>query len=200
MCTVGGRIGWIVTRSGTARRPGIPGTTTLHEISNERTPLLSQGLPSTSSGLDDLLPFFDKLRRSTAVRLPQPVDPDFAILQRINVELENYQLNTPSTRIMERDADDNWTYTNPLLWWKSQQVHLPILSRLARGILCIPATSAPSERVFSMAGLTISKLRASLSSDHASSMIFLHDVWDIAEEFQNKKAKLSGVREPNIVF
>ena len=29
MCTVGGRIGWIVTRSGTARRPGIPGTTTV---------------------------------------------------------------------------------------------------------------------------------------------------------------------------
>ena len=29
MCTVGGRIGWIVTRSGTARRPGIPGTTTM---------------------------------------------------------------------------------------------------------------------------------------------------------------------------
>ena len=28
MCTVGGRIGWIVARSGTARRPGIPGTTT----------------------------------------------------------------------------------------------------------------------------------------------------------------------------
>ena len=29
MCTVGGRIGWIVTRSGMARRPGIPGTITL---------------------------------------------------------------------------------------------------------------------------------------------------------------------------
>ena len=27
-CTVGGRIGWTGTRSGTARRPGIPGTTT----------------------------------------------------------------------------------------------------------------------------------------------------------------------------
>ena len=27
MGAVGGRIGWIVTRSGTARRPGIPGTT-----------------------------------------------------------------------------------------------------------------------------------------------------------------------------
>ena len=32
MCTVGGRIGWIVTRSGTARRPSIPGTTTLAEV------------------------------------------------------------------------------------------------------------------------------------------------------------------------
>ena len=30
-CTVGGRIGWIVTRSGTARRPGILGTTTAAE-------------------------------------------------------------------------------------------------------------------------------------------------------------------------
>ena len=29
MCTEGGGIGWIVTRSGTARRPGIPGTTTV---------------------------------------------------------------------------------------------------------------------------------------------------------------------------
>ena len=29
ICTVGGRIGWIVTRSGTSRRPGIPGTTTM---------------------------------------------------------------------------------------------------------------------------------------------------------------------------
>ena len=28
MCTVGGRIGWIGTRSGTARRPGIAGPTT----------------------------------------------------------------------------------------------------------------------------------------------------------------------------
>ena len=31
MCTVGGRIGWIGTRSGTARRPGIAGPTTLKE-------------------------------------------------------------------------------------------------------------------------------------------------------------------------
>ena len=51
MCTVGGRIGWIVTRSGTARRPGIPGTT---------TPLSTQG---NTNYCDDKKIFNDVKRR-----------------------------------------------------------------------------------------------------------------------------------------
>ena len=43
-----------------------------------------------------------------------------------------------------------------------------------------------------MARLTVSNLRASLSSDNASSLIFLHDVWDIAEAFKSKRAELHG--------
>jgi hypothetical protein len=46
---------------------------------------------------------------------------------------------------------------------------------LAQRLLCIPATSAPSERVFSNAGLTIAKDRARLATDTASELIFLHD-------------------------
>ena len=42
-------------------------------------------------------------------------------------------------------------------------------------IIYIPATSAPSEHVFSVAGLTISKDRARLASDVANEMVFLHD-------------------------
>jgi hAT family C-terminal dimerisation region len=64
--------------------------------------------------------------------------------------------------------------------WSTQT--LPLLSTLARRILCIPATPAPSERVFSSAGLTISKCRASLQPQHASELIFLHDSWEFAEE------------------
>ena len=69
---------------------------------------------------------------------------------------------------------------------------LPILSRLAKRILCIPATSAPSERVFSIAGLTITKLRSSLSSDNACAIICLHETWPIVEEYQNKRSKLKN--------
>ena len=40
-----------------------------------------------------------------------------------------------------------------------------------------------------MAGLTIIKLRSSLTSDNASALIFLHDTWNIAETYQNKRAE-----------
>lgn len=45
-----------------------------------------------------------------------------------------------------------------LTFWKEKSAALPILTRLARKGLSIPATSTPSERVFSVAGLTITNL------------------------------------------
>jgi hypothetical protein len=46
---------------------------------------------------------------------------------------------------------------------------------LASRVLCIPATSAPSEHVFSTAGLTIAKDQARLASKAANELFFLHD-------------------------
>jgi len=72
---------------------------------------------------------------------------------------------------------DHWHFNNPLDWWKQRAIQFPILSRLACIILCIPATSAPSERVFSVAGLTIAKDRASLLPENCNNLVFLHDAW-----------------------
>ena len=72
--------------------------------------------------------------------------------------------------------------SDPLAWWQVQEKTLPLLSILARRMLCVPATSAPTERVFSVAGLTLSKNRASTLPQHASDLIFLHDSWLVAEE------------------
>jgi hypothetical protein len=48
---------------------------------------------------------------------------------------------------------------------ESCKIHLP----------GIPATSAPSKRVFSTAGLTIAKDRAQLEASRANEIVFLHD-------------------------
>lgn len=58
-----------------------------------------------------------------------------------------------------------------LQWWKLQTETFPRLRVLAQGILAIPATSAPSERVFSIAGLTIQAKRSRL----VNRIVFVHD-------------------------
>ena len=50
-------------------------------------------------------------------------------------------------------------------------------------VLCIPATSAPSERLFSTADLTIAKDRARLASDTTNELIFLHDALPAIRRF-----------------
>ena len=73
-------------------------------------------------------------------------------------------------------------YNDPLLWWKSHEHKYPMLAALARRTLCIPATSAPSERLFSTAGLTIANDRARLLPANARALIFLHDVMPVLRD------------------
>ena len=63
--------------------------------------------------------------------------------------------------------------SSPLNWWKGNGHRFPLLARLARKYLAITATSTPAERVFSVAGLIVSRLRASLSPEHVDMLAFL---------------------------
>lgn len=51
-----------------------------------------------------------------------------------------------------------------LMYWKEQSTDYPILSMLARRLLCITASSAQSERDFSSVGRTITEARSLLSA------------------------------------
>ena len=64
--------------------------------------------------------------------------------------------------------------TNPLLWWRKNQSQFPKLAKLARQYLAVPATSTPSERVFSKAGTVVNVKRASLTPRHVQEIVFLN--------------------------
>ncbi|KAI2649305.1 Zinc finger BED domain-containing protein 4 [Labeo rohita] len=63
--------------------------------------------------------------------------------------------------------------TDPLEWWKLHQPNFPRLSLLAKKYLSIPATSAPSERVFSVGGGIVTCNRACLKPEVVDRLIFL---------------------------
>ena len=65
------------------------------------------------------------------------------------------------------------TPDNPLKWWLENWKYFPQLARLARKYLCLPATSVPSERAFSIAGHVVNAKRACLLPDNANMEVFL---------------------------
>ena len=64
--------------------------------------------------------------------------------------------------------------SDPLVWWDENRHIYPKLAKLAFKYLCVPATSVPAERVFSAAGLIISRLRSRLSPEHVDMLISLN--------------------------
>jgi len=62
-----------------------------------------------------------------------------------------------------------------LLWWKQHETLLPQLSRLARSVFSVPASSSSSERVFSAAGRVIEERRTGLKPFTVDAILFLHD-------------------------
>ena len=68
---------------------------------------------------------------------------------------------------------DDRSYLCPLSWWKLNHKSYPIIWELAKRILSIPATSAPSERVFSAAANVVNKKRVRLDPDTVNLLIYL---------------------------
>ncbi|XP_069800972.1 E3 SUMO-protein ligase ZBED1-like [Dendropsophus ebraccatus] len=62
---------------------------------------------------------------------------------------------------------------NPLEWWRRHSVNFPLLSKVAKKYLCIPATSSSSERVFSSGGNIVTCLRSSLKPEKVNMLVFL---------------------------
>nr|XP_054762973.1 E3 SUMO-protein ligase ZBED1-like [Lytechinus pictus] len=63
--------------------------------------------------------------------------------------------------------------TDPLLWWRDNEDAYPRVAQLAKKYLTLPATSVPSERVFSSAGNIVNKKRSCLEPENVDLLVFL---------------------------
>ena len=119
-----------------------------------------------------------------------PVDDMFEELNQLAMEEQAVCCHHRNEEIVNRvDAElllykweqhlplqkEDGSFNNPLEWWRLKQQQYPLLAKVALRLLAIPATSAPSERVFSIAGITIAKERSRLNPANAGDLVFIHD-------------------------
>jgi hAT family C-terminal dimerisation region len=71
--------------------------------------------------------------------------------------------------------------TDIFKYWASKEYEFPIIARIARDYLAIPATSAASECVFSVGGDIITKKRNRLGTSNTRRLLCLRD-WGFLEE------------------
>ena len=62
---------------------------------------------------------------------------------------------------------------NPLEFWKLNQVKYSPLAKLAPRFLCVPASSAPVERLFSIAGKVFRPERCRLTDERFEELMFI---------------------------
>ena len=75
-------------------------------------------------------------------------------------------------RYLDEDSTED---DDPLAWWKQKEPLYPRVARLARKYLALPASSAPSERIFSKMNVVVDKRRASLDPDRVERMVFIKE-------------------------
>ena len=78
-------------------------------------------------------------------------------------ELDAFMSEAPATR-----------NSSPCNWWSTNVSRFPVLSKVAKTILNISSTSTPSERVFSVAGQTVTQRSSCLKPSNVDALIFLN--------------------------
>ena len=87
-----------------------------------------------------------------------------------------FEQNQPraSDEVEEYLKEDNISFNQcPFNWWLNKKDKYPILAKMARIHLAIPATSTPSERLFSDAGNLLSAKRTRMNSELFRRIMFL---------------------------
>ena len=106
---------------------------------------------------------------------PTPSERSSTIIYqpRLLMIFEQNQVQS-SDEVAEYLKEDKIKFTqSPFEWWLNKKGKYPILARLARIYLAVPATSTPSERLFSDAGNLLTSKRTRINPELFKRMMFL---------------------------
>ena len=132
--------------------------------------LLEIGLPDYEFFTDSLLP------EAQSIPPKNKFESMFGDLMENNLQTTNNPITTeiesymalPPLSSKELDSFDL------ISWWKEQRINFPILSKIFRKIHGIVATSAPSERVFSISGNCVTEKRSRILPSMVDQLVFLN--------------------------
>ncbi|CAB1100752.1 unnamed protein product [Ectocarpus sp. CCAP 1310/34] len=97
---------------------------------------------------------------------PEPCTPRSRRKEEYDAQMKSEVLRYRGVTSMNPDG-------NPLTWWDQHKATFPLLRELSHRILCVPASSAASERLFSKAGLTLTKQRSLLAGNRVAQLVTL---------------------------
>ena len=81
----------------------------------------------------------------------------------VKTELANFRMTEVAPRA-----------SNPLEWWKKNQIKFPYLAQVARAIFSIPASQVEVERMFSVTGTLTARRRAGMEAETLNDLVFLN--------------------------
>ncbi|XP_060558884.1 E3 SUMO-protein ligase ZBED1-like [Ruditapes philippinarum] len=134
--------------------PTLPGPSQIEKDDHVKTEVTTTCTSQSSSS--DLASILDD------VIIVKAVKGEKSLVDQVKEEIDKYM----GIDLLDLNSD-------PLSWWKNNKWFFPHLAALAQKRLCVPATSVPSERVFSTAGDILSAQRAALSAENVDMLIFL---------------------------
>ena len=112
--------------------------------------------------------------RQSVESVPEANDSDDDLYSSEQPTLESEDLRWLKERSPGR-------HTDVLNYWKSKEIEYPVMAWMARDYLAIPASSAPSERVFSNEADVITKKRNRLAPDTLRYLLCMRS-WGVLKE------------------
>ena len=158
--------------------------------------LSDAGRTSTSASTNETPSTSSDSSRSTEAPTTEKVYAMFSRLTKAPTSGRNNNANNTSDNVSTSSSTNNYDtvkaevahqfscfldeaivdnlHEDPLDWWQGKVHRYPTLEIGVRKLFCIPATSAPVERVFSSAGNIVDTKRSSLLPQNVDMLVFMY--------------------------